>query len=230
MRRPTSLLLHLLAITNVASWAPTYLSRHDVTLSATNHDTPQSESTARRKALAAALWAPIAAALGISLAAVADDVFVRQTNDFGYRFQPPPGFAAGNKPLKTHLDEVNFSSQTMSGFQFGITVDPVRIESLSDFGTPEQVAAKVVTAEVNRDGVFQVQLVQDPLAGRTSSGIEYYQLDYLSSGKRGDKRFVCKFYIFGSKLYALTAQCKNADYDAVAKDLLLAAVDSFEVL
>ena len=54
--------------------------------------------------------------------------------DFGYTFEPPSWseFEMGNKPLKTHLDEVNFNSRTTRGYQFGITVDPVRIGTLKE--------------------------------------------------------------------------------------------------
>jgi hypothetical protein len=169
----------------------------------------------------------------------ADRTFSRRTDQYAYQFTPPPNFTPGNKPLKTHLDENNFKSTETAGFQFGITVDPVRLQSLSEFGTPGEVAAKVVTAEVNRDGVFDVKLMQDPIeqrgdgggssgsdTGGTSNGLV---LDYLSSGKRGDKRFVAKFFVENQKLYALTAQCKQADYETVKKELL-EAVDSFRVL
>jgi len=87
----------------------------------------------------------------------------------------------GSKPLKTHLDEINFSSETVPKYQIGITVDPVRIKSLKEFGTPEQVAAKVVTAEINRDGIFDVTLMKDAI--ETSIGdTVVYQLNYLSAG------------------------------------------------
>lgn len=164
--------------------------------------------------------------------------FYRRKDQYGYQFTPPPNFTPGNKPLKTHLDENNFKSSDMSGFQFGITVDPVRLQSLAEFGTPGEVAAKVVTAEVNRDGVFDVKLMDDPIEQRgdnsnngsdtegTSNGLV---LDYLSSGKRGDKRFVAKLFVEKGKLYVLTAQCKQADYETVKKELL-EAVDSFRVL
>lgn len=36
------------------------------------------------------------------------------------------------KPVKTHLDEINFVSPTIKGYQFGITVDPVRINSIQE--------------------------------------------------------------------------------------------------
>jgi hypothetical protein len=168
-------------------------------------------------------------------------LYTKRTPNYAYEFQPPSNFQAGNKPLKTHLDEANFASSSSSaatykkGYQFGITVDPVRIQSLADFGTPEEVAAKVVLAELKRDGVFDVTLMRDPVAtvaprtNRSSQASSYYQLDYLSVGKRGPKRFVAKFYIADQMLYALTAQCLADDYEVVQTELL-AAVDSFRIV
>ena len=153
-------------------------------------------------------------------------VFTSETDQFAYEFQPPDNFGAGNKPLRTHLDEINFKSETVPGYQYGITVDPVRIDSLRQFGTPQEVAAKVVLAEVNRDGVFDVTLMADPEAGPNDS---FYQLNYQSKGKRGNKRFVAKFYIEKQKLYALTAQCKEDDFPALESEMLKAA-NSFRVL
>ena len=154
--------------------------------------------------------------------------FTRQADKYGYTFSPPPSLAEGNKPLKTHLDEVNFFGP--NGYQVGITIDPVRINSLSEFGTPAELAAKVVVAEVNRDGVFNVKLLQDPLAAKQQDGmIDFVQLDYLSEGKRGNKRFVCKFMIYHNMLYALTAQCKQDDYESLGQELRQ-TVDSFQVI
>lgn len=168
--------------------------------------------------------------------------FVRRTSDFAYAFTPPSGFTSpSQKPIKTHLDEVNFKNDDANdeaAVQFGITVDPLRIGSLPEFGTPEQVAAKVVLAEVNRDGVFDVTLMEDPLAGGGSSDssddddhddLLFYQLNYRSNGKRGVKRYVAKFYIRDQKLFALTAQCNEASYEA-RKDVIRKAVDSFKIL
>jgi hypothetical protein len=174
--------------------------------------------------------------------------FTRTSDRFAYSFQPPDSLTQSNKPLKTHLDEVNFiASDNDKSYQIGITVDPVRINSLVEFGTPAEVAAKVVLAEVNRDGVYNVTLLQDPMAGQqqqsaaaksstdsattsvTPGAVDYYQLDYLSQGKRGDKRFVCKFLIYRNMLYALTAQCRQEDYDRLSSELL-PAVESFHVI
>ena len=182
--------------------------------------TTQLEGTTRRDFTAGALLTIL------PTPAFATEVFTRQTDQFAYQFQPPENFGAGNKPLRTHLDEINFKSESVSGYQYGITVDPVRIESLRQFGTPEEVAAKVVLAEVNRDGVFDVTLMKDPIAGPNDS---YYQLNYQSKGKRGTKRFVAKFYIQNQKLYALTAQCKEDDYNALESEMLK-TVETFQLL
>lgn len=168
----------------------------------------------KQKTMAAFLWT-------LPVNAVADERYVRTTKDFEYTFVPPNGLTASQKPLKTHLDEVNFAN---ADYKFGITVDPVRIDSLAAFGTAEQVAAKVVLAEVNRDGVFDVTLMEDPI-----DKVSYYQLNYRSTGKRGVKRYVAKFYIRNNFLFALTAQCQEEAYETL-KDDILKAVDSFEIV
>ena len=144
---------------------------------------------------------------------------------FSYTVTPPPGFVKGGKPLKTHLDEVNFNLPDVRGYTLGITVDPVRIKRIQEFGTPEEVAARVVTAEVNRDGVFEVTLAKDP----KDSG-ECYDIEYISDGKRGTKRFVTRIYIKDGFLYVLTAQSKEGEYDKAREKDVLESVKSFRPL
>jgi PsbP len=151
----------------------------------------------------------------------------------GFEFTPPRGFQQTAKPLPTHLKEVQFApavvpedenastaaSPLPKSYQYGITVDPVRIGSLRDFGTPQEVAARVVAAELRRDGVFVVTLMKDPIEQMDDGNHVAYVLNYKSQGKRGDKRFVCKFYIALNRLYALTAQCREDDYNMFEKDM-----------
>jgi hypothetical protein len=154
-------------------------------------------------------------------------------------FAPPNGFQLGNKPLKTHLYEVQYSSSSFNGYKMGITVDPVRIASLSDFGTPREVAARVVTTELSRDGVDRVTLVDDPQSfelatpggdgGGSASTVLTYELNYRSEGKRGTNRFVCKLFVQDNKLYVLTSQCKESDYPLLQSEIE-AAVNSFRLV
>ena len=162
------------------------------------------------------------------------DPYIRtpSSNDkfqFSYTVTPPPSFVASNKPLKTHLDEINFAPPDVRGYTLGITVDPVRISSIQQFGTPEEVAARVVTAEVNRDGVFEVTLAKDPKEDVASGG-GGYDIEYISDGKRGRKRFVTRIYVRGGFLYVLTVQSKESEYDAVRETEVLNCVKSFRPL
>ena len=94
------------------------------------------------------------------------------------------------------------------------------------FGTPEEVAAKVVTAEVNRDGVFEVTLVTDPVENPENGS---YEINYLSNGKRGDKHFLATILIEQGKLYVVTAQVLEADYKDKETELFEAS-RSFKVI
>ena len=42
----------------------------------------------------------------------------------------------------------------------GVTIDPVKIDSLEQFGTPDEVAKRVLAVEEGRDGVKSVTLRQ----------------------------------------------------------------------
>ena len=145
---------------------------------------------------------------------------------FAYMVTPPASFTSSNKPLKTHLDEINFSGD-VRGYQVGVTVDPVRIKSIKEFGDPDQVAARVVTAEVNRDGVFDVKLVKD---ASEDAQLGCYDVEYISDGKRGTKRFVTRIYVKEGFLYVLTFQSKEAEYDGAREQEVLDTVKSFKPL
>jgi hypothetical protein len=97
----------------------------------------------------------------------------------------------------------------------------------TQFGSPEQVAARVVTAEVNRDGIFEVTVVKDPYQSNDGG----YILEYLSVGKRGNKHVINKILIANNLLYVLTAQAKE-DAFSESKELqeeMMRSVHSFRV-
>jgi len=160
-------------------------------------------------------------------AIAASDEFRQEGKDFTYTFVPPSSdFKLSKKPLQTHLDEINFVSEDLKGYQIGITVDPIRIQTLKDFGTPDEVAAKVVTAEVNRDGVFKVTLFKDTTEDQTTGS---YEMNYISEGKRGNKHFVVSVAIQNQKIYVVTGQIKDENYNEYETELLK-SVRSFKVV
>ena len=91
------------------------------------------------------------------------------------------------------------------------------------------MAARVVTAEVNRDGIFEVTLLKDPYQSTDGA----YILEYLSKGKRGDKHIVNKIFISNNLLYVLTAQALEENVVADHHDLqdeMMRTVNSFQVV
>lgn len=160
---------------------------------------------------------PMLAAPALSSPGDDSSIFTRAGKDYGYSFLPPPEFKPSNKPLKTHLDEINFSVEGVRGYQYGVTVDPVRIDSLKQFGTPEQVAARVVGTEIKRDGVTDVTLYGDAFEDPENG---MYAINYISAGSRGIKHFVTRIAIKQNKLYVLTAQVKETEYKEREKEIL----------
>lgn len=108
-----------------------------------------------------------------------------------------------------------------------MTVDPVRISGIRDFGSPGEVAARVVTAELNRDGVFEVTLAKDPAEDPINGG---YDIEHVSAGKRGARRFVTRSYVRDGYLYVLTVQSGEGDYDGARGAEVMECVRSFRPL
>jgi PsbP len=61
-----------------------------------------------------------------------------------------------------------------------------------------------------------------------TSGTVAYLLHYFSVGKRGNKHLWNKIIIQNQLLYVLTAQCKEGDYEGLAKEMKQ-TVASFQV-
>lgn len=147
---------------------------------------------------------------------------------FLYSLSYPSGWNPTQKPVKTHLSEALLNSPR-KGVSLGVTVDPVKIDSLEAFGTPEEVADRVLTVEEGRDGVLDVQLRSLAAdAGKPS----YYTIEYFVESTRGKKVYLCKYCIAQKRLYVLQTQAKVVDYDDAASDVqqqLRAIVASFRV-
>jgi non-homologous end joining protein Ku len=94
---------------------------------------------------AAAIVATGVAIPQISLAAVVDTdtvEFQRQKDKLSYTIKIPSTCKETQKPVRTHLDEVNFVSDQVKGYQYGVTVDPVRINSLREVRTEQNTSRR----------------------------------------------------------------------------------------
>mmetsp|Transcript_346 Transcript_346/g.821 ORF Transcript_346/g.821 Transcript_346/m.821 type:complete len:138 (-) Transcript_346:464-877(-) len=116
----------------------------------------------------------------------------------------------------------------------GITVDPVRINSLEEFGTPQEVGKRVADAEGARDGVTDVKLLSAARLDGLLGGRYTYAVNYRSEGSRGVKLFYTRIYVGDGLLYVLTGQVKEetmrGDDDGRLKEEIDRALESFTVV
>jgi hypothetical protein len=153
IRSPLKFLLPLfLSVAPVWSWTTQNNSPqlHN-SEQANNHHQSVSYTSSRRSVLdnlvtgAAAIVATGVAIPQISLAAVVDTdtvEFQRQKDKLSYTIKIPSTCKETQKPVRTHLDEVNFVSDQVKGYQYGVTVDPVRINSLREVRTEQNTSRR----------------------------------------------------------------------------------------
>jgi PsbP len=148
----------------------------------------------------------------------------------GFSFKyPADGWIVKKKPIKTHMAEILVASTASgrSSSSAGVTVDAVKIGKVEEFGTAEEVGAKVVAVEQKKDSVMTATLVSADADEK--DGLTYYVVEYTVDGGRGLKRFVAKVTITGGNLYVFTAQAKQADFDGSDGLVLEQMVESFHV-
>lgn len=180
-------------------------------------------ATARRPLLAALATAALAPRASFAAEALAE----MRDVEFAYRLSYPSGWEPSGKPVKTHLHE---ALRAGDGIKVGVTVDPVKIESLEQFGTPEQTAERVLKVEEGRDGVKSVTL--RVLRAESAEGAPtYYTIEYATLSSRGKKLFCCKYCIASRRLYVLQVQAKldEFDADAAVRERVRAVAESFRV-
>lgn len=153
--------------------------------------------------------------------------------EFKYELAYPSDWTDAGKPVKTHLHETLISGGT-GGVKIGITIDPVKIDSLEAFGTLDQTTERVLGVEKTRDGVESVTLRSNAAeAADESAGTpSYYTIEWLTVSSRGTKVFSCKYCIANQKLYVLQAQAKADAFDgddSTVRDTLRQIVASFRV-
>ena len=144
----------------------------------------------RRQALSLAVQAGL---LLPATAAMAESAPLKDLTDaqFAYTFSYPDDWKDGSKPVKTHQHELLLSSTTQKGVKLGVTVDPVKIDSLEAFGSLDQTTERVLGVERTRDGVKEVTLRAN--AAEVSEGQPtYYTIDYVTVSSRGNKIYCCE--------------------------------------
>ena len=143
-----------------------------------------------------------------------------------FQFQYPENFVFFSKPAKTHQIEYNVKSEARKGYTIGVAVDPVRLQSLEGFGSPDFVGERVVNVEKGRDGVLSAELKSAVKA--EAGGVTYYDIDYVNESKRGNNHYATRVAIRDGKLYTLEVRTKIADYAELEAEVR-AIVSSFRI-
>lgn len=148
-----------------------------------------------------------------------------KTDDGTVAFTYPDdsGLQLSPKLLKTHEQEVFLKSETIKGFNVGITMDKVKIQNIKDFTTPKGLADKVVLVEKSKEGVFEADVVDAKEGSEAVAGIPAYEIEYKIDSSRGKNHYFVKATVFNSKLYVFTVQCKEDSAEEIqskAKSIL----------
>lgn len=158
----------------------------------------------------------------------APDFVEYRSADEGYRIQRPSGWEQVNKAGA----DVLFRDPQVKKATLGVTVLPVRIATLREFGSLEQVAEKLVSAERAKESTLGVRMVSS-VQRDTGNGAAYdflYQLD----STRGRSTIAASVTIVNSKLYIVngTVPCweRGCDDLGAATPLLSMVSDSVRSL
>lgn len=160
-------------------------------------------------------FVPLSVTTSLYARAVAlDNTFVAEKGLF--QFQYPKDYELSPKPLKTHQVEVLLKAKAIKGSNVGVTVDPVKIQSIEEFTTAAGLAEKVLNTERAKEGVFEATLISAsetsvPIIADGSTRLAY-DIEYKIDSSRGLNHFNVRATVKDKKLFVFTAQCKEDNY------------------
>ena len=152
----------------------------------------------------------------------------------------PDSFVVSPKPLKTHEIEFLSKSEDIKGYNFGVTVDRVKVNTIKDiFKEPLLLANKVTQVEKSKEGVFDVtilntnedtvKLVSSPDSTQTTPPVAYI-VEYKIDSSRGKNHYLVKSTIVNKKLYVATVQTKDADWKDEIPATAAKLIDSLVII
>lgn len=103
-----------------------------------------------------------------------------------------------------------------------LQVDPVKLDNINRFATPEQLAKKVEKVEREKDGVISVSMLNAegiPFASDDGSTVDGYRLEYSVESTRGNNHYVVGASIRNKQLFVLTAQFKEDDLNSLKDEV-----------
>ncbi len=83
----------------------------------------------------------------------------------------------------------------------------MRIDKVTQAGTPSEVGNRIVSLEGKKEGVSKVELLASSADG------DYYEFDYAVESTRGRNRFLARATVVEKKLVVFTVQVPIAGYE-----------------
>jgi len=107
---------------------------------------------------------------------------------------------------------VLFEDPARRSTSVGVTVNPVRVRQIQDFGSLQQVGDKLLEAERAKESTKSAALLSQSQR-ELPSGATLYDYEYDLDSTRGRKRILNTVTIFNGQLYILNAayKCEKGD-------------------
>ncbi|CAM8948924.1 unnamed protein product [Rhodiola kirilowii] len=110
---------------------------------------------------------------------------------------------------------VLFEEVNNGGNNIGVVVSPVRLAKLSDFGTPQFVASKLISAEKRKESTNDATLI-DFRERKGQGGSEVYEFEYeVDSSRGGLKKIFSAAFVASKKLYLLNIAHSDKPEDPI---------------
>ncbi|KAE8673940.1 PsbP domain-containing protein 2 [Hibiscus syriacus] len=127
---------------------------------------------------------------------------------------------------------VLFEEANVGGNNVGVVVNPVRLNRLGEFGTPQFVADKLIQAEKRKESTKDAEVIG--VAERPGrGGLQVYEFEYkVDSTRGGMKRILSAAFVASKKLYLLNiahSDKPESPLDAHTRAVLEEILRSFDV-
>ncbi|XP_065874674.1 psbP domain-containing protein 2, chloroplastic [Euphorbia lathyris] len=161
-----------------------------------------------------------------SILAIELDQFQRYTDSKeAFTLLRPSSYVMVDKAGAT----VFFADVNKETNNIGVVVNPVRLTSLAEFGTPQFVADKLIQAEKRKESTKDAEVIG---VGERSGhgGLQIYEFEYkVDSTRGGIKRIFSAAFVASNKLYLLNISHSDTPLDTPTRTMLQNVLHSFDI-
>ncbi|KAF0893135.1 hypothetical protein E2562_023169 [Oryza meyeriana var. granulata] len=147
--------------------------------------------------------------------------------DEGFTLLKPASWPKVEKAGATAL----FQQEGKGGNNIGVVVNPVRLSTLTEFGTPQFVAERLIQAEKKKESTKSAEVIS---VGERSGhdSLTVYEIEYLLDSTRGGmKRIFSAAFVAARKLYLLNiahSDSQEKPLDSQTRNVLEQVLHSFD--